>query len=80
MRGRLALLSIALNANVLATVLLPVTLVFVMMLANDRGLMGAHVNRRSTNLIGVAVIGFVAVCGAAYGIDSFLHSIGAVGA
>ena len=35
------LLSIALNANVLATVLLPVSLVFMVMLANDRGLMGA---------------------------------------
>jgi Mn2+/Fe2+ NRAMP family transporter len=35
------LLSIALNANVLATVLLPISLVFMVMLANDRGLMGA---------------------------------------
>ena len=34
------LLSIALNANVLATVLLPVSLVFMVMLANDKGLMG----------------------------------------
>ena len=39
-----ALLSIALNANVLATVLLPVTLVFMIMLANDRGLMGQWAN------------------------------------
>jgi Mn2+/Fe2+ NRAMP family transporter len=34
------LLSIALNANVLATVLLPVSLVLMLMLANDKGLMG----------------------------------------
>ena len=34
------LLSIALNANVLATVLLPVALVLLIMLANDRELMG----------------------------------------
>ena len=40
------LLSIALNANVLATVLLPVTLVFMVMLANDRQLMGRWVNGR----------------------------------
>jgi len=73
------LLSIALNANVLATVLLPVSLVFVMLLANDRGLMGSLANRRATNLIGIAVIGFVAVCGAAYGIDSFLQSTGVIG-
>ena len=66
------LLSIALNANVLATVLLPVSLVFMVMLANDRALMGRFANRRSTNLLGIAVIAFVSVCGAAYGIDSFL--------
>jgi Mn2+/Fe2+ NRAMP family transporter len=66
------LLSIALNANVLATVLLPVSLVFVVMLANDRGLMGRFANRRATNVIAVAVICFVGLAGAAYGIDSFL--------
>jgi Mn2+/Fe2+ NRAMP family transporter len=73
------LLSIALNANVLATVLLPVSLVFMFMLANDRGLMGPWANRRSTNVIGVAVIAFVGVCGAAYGIDSFLLSAHLIG-
>ncbi|MGI8428174.1 MAG: NRAMP family divalent metal transporter [Solirubrobacteraceae bacterium] len=69
------LLSIALNANVLATVLLPVSLVFMLMLANDRGLMGRRTNRRSTNLIGGSVIAFVGICGATYGIDSFLQSL-----
>lgn len=69
------LLAIALNANVLATALLPVTLIFVVMLANDRGLMGSRVNKRSTNIIGVTVIVFVAACGAAYGIASFLQAV-----
>ncbi len=69
------LLSIALNANVLATVLLPVTLVFLVMLANDRDLMGSWANRRLTNIIGITVIAFVGLCGAAYGIDSFLQAI-----
>jgi Mn2+/Fe2+ NRAMP family transporter len=68
------LLSIALNANVLATVLLPVSLVFMVMLANDHGLMGRYANRGATNIVGVAVIAFVGVCGAAYGIDSFLQA------
>jgi Mn2+/Fe2+ NRAMP family transporter len=72
------LLSIALNANVLATVLLPVSLVLMLMLANDRGLMGKYANKRSTNVIGVAIVAFVGVCGAAYGIDSFLLTIGVV--
>ena len=69
------LLSIALNANVLATVLLPVSLVFMVMLANDKELMGPWANKRSTNAIGIAVIAFVGLCGAAYGIDSFLQVI-----
>jgi Mn2+/Fe2+ NRAMP family transporter len=73
------LLSIALNANVLATVLLPVSLVFVLMLANDRPLMGRWANRRSTNVVGIAVIVFVSICGAAYGIDSFLQSVHLIG-
>jgi Mn2+/Fe2+ NRAMP family transporter len=73
------LLSIALNANVLATVLLPVSLVFVVMLANDKGLMGPWVNKRSTNVIGITVITFVGLCGAAYGIDSFLLTVHLIG-
>ena len=73
------LLSIALNANVLATVLLPVSLVLMVMLANDKGLMGSWANKRSTNAIGIAVIAFVGICGAAYGIDSFLQSVHLIG-
>jgi Mn2+/Fe2+ NRAMP family transporter len=66
------LLSIALNANVLATVLLPVALVFLLMLANDRQLMGRWTNTRATNTAAVVVVVAVAISGAAYGIDSFL--------
>ena len=73
------LLSIALNANVLATVLLPVTLVFMVMLANDRQLMGRWVNGRGTNIAAAGIVAFVAVCGAAYGIDSFLLQIHVLG-
>src|SRR5271154_4743635 len=73
------LLSIALNANILATVLLPVSLVLMVMLANDKGLMGPWANRRSTNVVAVAVITFVGLCGAAYGIDSFLQTTHLIG-
>jgi Mn2+/Fe2+ NRAMP family transporter len=73
------LLSIALNANVLATVLLPVSLVFMVMLANAKGLMGSWANKRSTNAIGITVIIFVGLCGAAYGIDSFLLAVQLIG-
>jgi Mn2+/Fe2+ NRAMP family transporter len=68
------LLSIALNANVLATVLLPVTLVFVILLASDRQLMGRRANTVSLNLAAAAIVTVVAGCGAAYGIDSFLQA------
>jgi Mn2+/Fe2+ NRAMP family transporter len=69
------LLSIALNANVLATVLLPVALVFLIMLANDRELMGQWANGAATNRIAVAIVVFISVCGAAYGVDSFLRAV-----
>jgi Mn2+/Fe2+ NRAMP family transporter len=69
------LLSIALNANVLATVLLPVALIFLIMLANDRELMGKWVNGAATNRIAIAIVVFISVCGAAYGIDSFLQAV-----
>ncbi len=69
------LLSIALNANVLATVLLPVALVFMIMLANDHQLMGRHANRRAHNWVVIAIAAFISVCGAAYAIDSFLQTI-----
>jgi Mn2+/Fe2+ NRAMP family transporter len=69
------LLSIALNANVLATVLLPVALVFLVLLANDRQLMGEWVNKASTNWIAIAIVAFISVCGSAYAIDSFLQTI-----
>jgi Mn2+/Fe2+ NRAMP family transporter len=68
------LLSIALNANVLATALLPITLVFVIMLASDRQLMGRWTNKPWTNRVAIAIVAFVSLCGAAYGIDSFLRA------
>ncbi|MHB8658044.1 MAG: NRAMP family divalent metal transporter [Solirubrobacteraceae bacterium] len=73
------LLQIALNANVLATVLLPVTLVFVIMLASDRQLMGRWANRAWGNAVAIAIVAFVSACGAAYGIDSFLQTVHLIG-
>lgn len=72
------LLSIALNANVLATVLLPVALVFLIMLAGDRKLMGEWTNGAATKRLAIAIVAFISVCGAAYAIDSFLQAIHAI--
>jgi hypothetical protein len=41
--------------------------------------MGALRNRRRTNVVSVAVIAIVGLCGAAYGIDSFLQTVHAIG-
>jgi Mn2+/Fe2+ NRAMP family transporter len=73
------LLAIALNANVLATVLLPVALIFLLMLANDPTLMGRWRNGRKANLAALVVVGGVAACGAAYAIDSFLLATHVIG-
>jgi hypothetical protein len=42
--------------------------------------MGAWVNRRSTNIVGIAIIAFITIAAAAYGIDAFLTSIHAISA
>jgi Mn2+/Fe2+ NRAMP family transporter len=73
------LLSIVLNANVLATVLLPVSLVFVLMLASDKQLMGPWANTRTANTVGITVVALVGLCGAAYGVDSFLQATHLIG-
>jgi len=73
------LLSIALNANVLATVLMPASLVLMVLLANDEGLMGPWANKRTTNAIGATVIALVGLCGTAYGVDSFLQTTHLIG-
>ena len=54
-------------------------IVFLILLANDRELMGQWVNKRSTNGIALAIVAFIAVCGAAYGIDSFLQTVHVIG-
>lgn len=66
------LLSIALNANLLATVLMPPALLFLLIMANDHELMGRRVNRRSTNLVAIAIAVLVTLAGAAAAIVAFL--------
>jgi Mn2+/Fe2+ NRAMP family transporter len=70
------LMAISLNANMLATILMPAALVFLMILANDREVMGRHVNGRLTNALGIAIGALVTVAGAAYAVVSFLASLG----
>ena len=69
------LLSITLNANLLAVVLLPAALVFLLMLANDRELMGPQSNPPWLNATGIAVTGLVAVAGSAYAVVAFFNAL-----
>ena len=60
------LLSIALNANLLAVVLMPAALVFLLMLANDRQLMGPNANSWKINVVGGLVAFLVGLAGTSY--------------
>ena len=60
------LLAISLNANLLATVLMPPALVFLLILANDREIMGSRVNSRWTNIFGILITVLVTAAGSAW--------------
>ena len=67
------LLAISLNANLLATVLMPPALVFLLLMASDREIMGAQANARATSLLGVAITVLVALAGSASALVSFVQ-------
>jgi Mn2+/Fe2+ NRAMP family transporter len=69
------LLAITLNANLLATVLMPATLVFLLMLANDHDLMGPRANPRWLNISGGLVVALVGLAGTAYAVVASLNAI-----
>lgn len=73
------LLAISLNANLLATVLMPPALVFLLILANDREIMGSRINSRSANIFGILITLLVTVAGSAYAIVAFLGTFAGKG-
>jgi Mn2+/Fe2+ NRAMP family transporter len=70
------LMAISINANLLATILMPAALVFLLILSNDREIMGSHANRRLCNILGVSIAALVALAGAAYAGIGFLGALG----
>ncbi len=60
------LVAIALVVNVLAALEMPPVLVFLLMLVNDRELMGDQVNDRGANFAAIAVVVILVLCGLAY--------------
>ena len=73
------LLSIALNANLLAVVLMPQALVFLLIMANDRELLGARVNKPLTNAIAIAIALLVTVAGSGYALLATYNAVMAKG-
>jgi Mn2+/Fe2+ NRAMP family transporter len=69
------LLSISLNANILAVVLMPVVLVFMLMLANDRELMGPRVNPAWLNLLGGGIAVLIALSGTSYALIAAYNAL-----
>jgi Mn2+/Fe2+ NRAMP family transporter len=62
------LLAITITVNVIATLLMAPALLFVLMLANDKEIMGGLANSRLENVFGGAVVISISALGAAYGI------------
>ncbi len=57
-----------LTVQVIATVFMPAAMLFLLMLLNDRELMGEHVNSRTRNLLSIGVMVLLIVCNALYGV------------
>jgi Mn2+/Fe2+ NRAMP family transporter len=70
------LLTLSLNANLLATILMPAALVFLLIMSGDRQIMGAYANGRTATVLGVAIAVLVALAGAAYAVVAFLGALG----
>lgn len=62
------LLAITIAVNVIATLLMAPALLFLLLLANDREVIGPLANGLKSNLLGGAIVVAIALMGAAYGI------------
>ncbi len=56
------------SVQVIATVFMPAAMLFLLMLLNDRELMGAHVNSARRNMASVAIMAGLITCNVLYGI------------
>ncbi|MEO7021330.1 MAG: NRAMP family divalent metal transporter [Ktedonobacteraceae bacterium] len=70
------LIFIVLIVNVIATLAMPPAIVFLLLLVNDREIMGEHANGRLGNFFGIAVTVFLVLAGLIFGITTvFPHLI-----
>jgi Mn2+/Fe2+ NRAMP family transporter len=70
------LLAITLAVNVIATLLMAPALIFVLLLANDREIMGGLANGFRANVAGGAIVAGIAIVGAVYGVQLVLQEFG----
>lgn len=66
---------IILIVNVIATLAMPPALVFLILLVNDREIMGSHVNGRLGNLVAIAIVVFLCLVGLFYGLTTVFPGI-----
>jgi Mn2+/Fe2+ NRAMP family transporter len=64
-----------LTVQVIATIFMPAAMLFLILLLNDREIMGDHVNRKWQNAVGFGIIGFLIVMNALYGISVALPTV-----
>jgi Mn2+/Fe2+ NRAMP family transporter len=62
------LLAMTLTVNVIATLLMAPALVLLLLLVNDREIMGTHANGWLANLTGGAIVIAISLIGAFYGV------------
>ena len=62
------LLAMTLAVNVIATLLMAPALVLLLLLVNDREIMGGLTNSRGANVAGIAIVGGISLIGAVFGV------------
>lgn len=69
------LVFIVLIVNVVATLSMPPALVFLILLVNDRELMGQHVNKRLGNTVSIAIVVFLCLVGLLFGVTTVFPAL-----
>ncbi len=64
-----------LAVQVIATIFMPAAMLFLLLLLNDKEIMGSAVNKRWQNAVGFGIIGFLILMNALYGISVALPSV-----
>ena len=64
-----------LTVQVIATIFMPAAMLFLLMLLNDRELLGEHVNSPLRNALSIAVMVLLIICNGLYGISSVFPNL-----